>query len=173
MRVEYSANNSGGRWWLKDKDWLALRTSGWILHDYAYDAARYAENMKKDPAEFGKYNPLDWWDKAADADGTRRYMGCIAKAAHKEFETPGDAMREFERITGQSVSDEGCNCCGAPHSFRWGCATDDDCGCPPRTPHKNYGSAYGENCLGYLFPNVEPTDLRGAYEAASKRGSRG
>jgi hypothetical protein len=27
--VEYSANNSGGRWWLTDQNWLALEQAGW------------------------------------------------------------------------------------------------------------------------------------------------
>lgn len=31
MRVEYSSNNSGGGWWLDDKDWYALETAGWVV----------------------------------------------------------------------------------------------------------------------------------------------
>ena len=27
------------------------------------------------------------------------------------------AVEEFERVTGQDASDEGCNCCGQPHNF--------------------------------------------------------
>jgi hypothetical protein len=29
IKVEYSANNSGGFWWLKRADWVALRDAGW------------------------------------------------------------------------------------------------------------------------------------------------
>ena len=27
--VRYSSNNSGGDWWLSDKDWYALEEAGW------------------------------------------------------------------------------------------------------------------------------------------------
>ena len=29
MRVRYSSNNSGGKWWLSDEDWKALEAAGW------------------------------------------------------------------------------------------------------------------------------------------------
>jgi len=29
VKVEYSSNNSGGNWWLDDKNWKALETAGW------------------------------------------------------------------------------------------------------------------------------------------------
>jgi len=29
MKVEYSSNNSGGHWWLSDKDWINLESNGW------------------------------------------------------------------------------------------------------------------------------------------------
>lgn len=29
MKVKYEATNSGGDWWLKDKDWKALEGAGW------------------------------------------------------------------------------------------------------------------------------------------------
>ena len=41
MYVEYSSNNSGGSWWLKDEDWKALEAAGWKVVwaslDYPYD----------------------------------------------------------------------------------------------------------------------------------------
>lgn len=64
--------------------------------------------------------------------------------ASKDFETPTQAMREFEKITGADVSDEGCNCCGAPHSFNW-----------------EGGYVSGQECLTYLYKNV-PKGLREA-----------
>ncbi len=27
-KIEYSSNNSGGDWWLKDEDWFALEKAG-------------------------------------------------------------------------------------------------------------------------------------------------
>jgi hypothetical protein len=34
MKIIYSSNNSGGRWWLKDDDWYALEAAGWIVNWY-------------------------------------------------------------------------------------------------------------------------------------------
>jgi hypothetical protein len=164
MRVEYSSNNSGGRWWLKDKDWEKLRKAGWVIHDFAYEKAEWEAKPAAEKAE-RSWDPLRWWD---EKDGERRYMGALAKEAHLECETPADAIRSFEKATGLKASDEGCNCCGPPHNFRWGRAIDDTL---PKTAE--YGSVSGEGCLQYLFPDVEPMDLREAYEkSAAKRKRR-
>ena len=106
MEIEYSSNNSGGSWWLKDEDWKALEAAGW-------------------------------------------WVG-LAKCAKKDFTTVKEALEEFERITGENVSDEGCNCCGAPHSFFW-----------------EGGYCSGEDCLQYLYSNV-PSNLREAVEMLNK-----
>lgn len=29
--VEYTANNSGGKWWLRTEDWEALQSAGWVV----------------------------------------------------------------------------------------------------------------------------------------------
>lgn len=110
MKVEYSSNNSGGHWWLKDEHWYALAAAGWDV--------KWAHSSEY-----------------ADADG--RSLGALATEATKEVETPGEAMREFERITGQDVTDEGCYCCGAPHSFSWG-------------EGKDWSHACGQSCDRYL-----------------------
>jgi len=73
-------------------------------------------------------------------------------------------MKEFETITGQDVSDEGCNCCGAPHEFSWGPAIDDSL---PK--ESEYGSARGEECLKYMFESV-PGSLREATEILNRKG---
>lgn len=31
MKVTYSSNNSGGRWWLSDQDWKNLEAGGWSV----------------------------------------------------------------------------------------------------------------------------------------------
>lgn len=108
MIVEYSSNNSGGDWWLKDQDWKNLELNGWIVQ---------------------------WRNK--------RWLDALATRASKEFEYPRDAMKEFEAITGQDVTDEGCNCCGAPHVFQW---------------EGHYAS--GEDCLRWLFPDREVKSRR-------------
>lgn len=76
-----------------------------------------------------------------------RWLGALAKSASKDFDSVGAAIREFEEVTGQQASDEGCNCCGAPHSFSW-----------------EGGYASGEDCLQHLYAKV-PKSLREATEA--------
>lgn len=91
--VEYSSNNSGGDWWLKDEDWKALEAAGWVIH----------------------------WIKDAPDPYTKkteeRWLGALAKEAHRVGLTMGQAIAEWERVTGQNSADLGCACCGAPHSF--------------------------------------------------------
>jgi hypothetical protein len=134
MKVRYASNNSGGSWWLTDKDWHKLEAAGWEVEWY-----------KDQPKE--KYQ-----------DG--RFLGALATYATIECETPGDAMRMFEEITGEKVSDEGCGCCGAPHSFSWGRAIDYDL---PKDAE--YGYVSGEDCLQYLFPDKPRMSLREMYES--------
>jgi len=96
IRVEYESNNSGGSWWLTDDDWRALEEAGWDVAWFATQEGRY-------------FQPGD--------DG--RWLGALARSASKEVERPQDAIDEWSRITGQSPSEEGCNCCGPPHSFSY------------------------------------------------------
>jgi hypothetical protein len=70
-----------------------------------------------------------WWLK--DADWTKlekngwdvRWLGTFASNCYKEFEADSvkdalrEAIRDWEHIIGKDASDEGCNCCGPPHSF--------------------------------------------------------
>jgi hypothetical protein len=30
-KVRYESNNSGGDWWLSDKDWRNLEAAGWVV----------------------------------------------------------------------------------------------------------------------------------------------
>jgi hypothetical protein len=128
MKIEYRSNNSGGSWWLEDQDWLALEAAGWQVHWVKDDP----ERMK--------------WECAK----TGRWLGALATSASKDFESPGEAIREFERITMQNTSNEGCNCCGAPHNFSWGEGAD-------------HTWASGDELLGYLYDKV-PGSLREACE---------
>lgn len=92
MKVEYSSNNSGGRWWLKDEHWHALEAAGWKV------------DWKKDSSEL------------VDKDG--RWLGALAtEAAKPDCSTIAEAVEEWERLTGQCSTDTGCPCCGQPHSF--------------------------------------------------------
>jgi hypothetical protein len=160
MIIEYSSNNSGGPWWLKDEDWKALEAAGWHVMwggEY-FCGAEPAYTLFKRPAD--KPTPcasrelcpghrrFDSWQEMTDND---RWLRALAKEASKDFSAPVDAMREFERVTGQDVMDEGCNCCGAPHAFKWG-------------KGETWGYASGQDCSEYLFGADRPKTLREALE---------
>lgn len=133
--VEYSSNNSGGRWWLKDKDWLALEKAGWTVEwggsyfcHSKYEGFGRRPESKKDICKEAKgcpghrrYDSLTAVDAADD-----RWLGCAAEAASKHFNSLSEGIREWESITGMTASDEGCNCCGAPHSFHAGEGTESE-----------------------------------------------
>lgn len=88
--VEYTHNNSGGGWWLTDDDWKRLEEAGWKV--------AWVKGTK-------------WTDE----DG--RFLGSLADGAVREGLTLLEAVCEWEGITGQNASEEGCHCCGDPHSF--------------------------------------------------------
>jgi hypothetical protein len=151
--VEYNSNNSGGRWWLSDADWSALEAAGWRIKwarlEYLYTPDKRSHERDADGfpvmVEAGKGNS-DWPSlRSSSKDG--RWLGALAQKAYKHFDTPADAMREFELITGQDVTDEGCNCCGAPHSFKW-----------------DGGYASGEDCIAHMYGDSAPKSLREAAE---------
>lgn len=93
--VEYSSNNSGGDWWLEDKDWKALEAAGWEVDWYANE---------KDP-----------FTRRAYPDG--RFLGALASHAKRYGLSLKMAIAEWEDITGQNSEDQGCHCCGSPHGF--------------------------------------------------------
>lgn len=93
--VEYSSNNSGGGWWLKDKDWLALEKAGWEV-----------KWVKNETGEF----------LAPDKDG--RWLGALATSATRRgVNSLREAVDEWERVTSGNSTDAGCPCCGQPHTF--------------------------------------------------------
>lgn len=94
MKVEYSSNNSGGSWWLSDEDWYNLEKAGWQV-----------QWVKDDPYQQGY----------CDEDG--RFLGALATSAFRDSPSVDDAIKEWESVTGEDAEDEGCNCCGRPHSF--------------------------------------------------------
>ncbi len=92
--VEYDSNNSGGRWWLKDQDWLALKQAGWKVR---------------------WYRDQEYYSSERTEDG--RWLGALASRAERHGLTLGEAIREWEQVTGQNSSALGCSCCGTPHNF--------------------------------------------------------
>lgn len=129
IKVKYSSNNSGGSWWLKDEDWKNLEKAGWNVEWVAEESDSFLSSMNKDG----------------------RWLGALATTASKSFPSVQVGIKEWEKITGQKADVEGCNCCGAPHTFYWGGCSTGTCKCPDRKPHKDYNYASGEDVLNLMF----------------------
>lgn len=102
VNVKYRALKSGAVNWLSDRDWKQLEEAGWKVHW-----------ISKDP----DYQKLHEEGKVLIVEG--RLHGSLANEAEKCFSSIGEAMREFQKITGLSVTEEGCDHCGPPHIFEW------------------------------------------------------
>lgn len=124
--VEYSSNNSGGHWWLKDGHWKALEAAGWKVHwaslanvytDGGRDYARDADGTPKlQPIEQSGEKFKSLFGRK-DPNGEYRYLGALAKTAYRVGLPLRGAADEWERITGMDATDPGCPCCGQPHNF--------------------------------------------------------
>jgi len=142
--VEYNANNSGGRDWLTDKDWKALQDAGWKLFgfdDFAYRDGDYIPDKDGLPSRKDEV-PVDEQDESKPGDGS-------FDSAYKNFNNIQEAIKEFEELTGQDVTKEGCNCCGAPHNFTWG----KDIVVRVDVDKQDYHYASGEELLEYIYPD--------------------
>ena len=102
LLIEYYSSNSGGRDWLNEEQWKKLEKAGWRL--FGFDNVAYEGNDYK----------LDKDGLPEKTGETDRY-----KYAFKRFDTPKEALLEFEELTGEDTTAEGCNCCGPPHCFSW------------------------------------------------------
>lgn len=143
--VEFTANNSGGGWWLEDKDWKNLKKAGWkvIWSNESFD---YNEkgNRKYDKNGYPKTKKGNEW---ADKDG--RWLGALAQYAYKKTDSITETLKEFEKITKQDITAEGCNCCGAPFDFSW------------KDEKGEHQYCSGEDCLQYLYPDKKiPKSIR-------------
>lgn len=113
ITIEYSSNNSGGDWWLEDKDWKNLEKNGWKVEWGGLDFCKKCKDSKTTKGCQGHIRFKRWQDmKTKD-----RFLGALARGATKKFKSIDDAVKEFEVITGQDAEDEGCLCCGQPHNF--------------------------------------------------------
>lgn len=101
INVEYDSNNSGGYWWLDDDDWKALEKNGWHVH------------WVKDSPHKSLFGD----------DETDRWLGALATSACIDIDASNDeeaediAALKWENILNKSSYEEGCSCCGRPHSF--------------------------------------------------------
>lgn len=93
--VFYSANNSGGSWWLSDDNWRALEAAGWSVNW----AAEWPEDQRRFLGEDG------------------RYMGALARSARYPGADLRAAIKSWESATGLASNALGCQCCGTPHDF--------------------------------------------------------
>lgn len=113
MKVEYNSNNSGGTWWLKDEDWMALEAAGW---------------------------KVDWCcDDVSLRTRAGRFLGALATSATREGLLLKEAVAEWERVTGACSTDAGCPCCGQPHCFT---LYDDDGKCVSSEPDISYEASW-------------------------------
>ena len=92
--IRYSSNNSGGNWWLTEQNWKDLEAAGWEV-----------EWVKNKPEGLFR-------DRGSD-----RFLGALATEAKRHGLSYKMAIAECEDVTGESHLDEGCSCCGEPHSF--------------------------------------------------------
>jgi hypothetical protein len=120
MKIEYSSNNSGGEWWLKDKDWIALEAAGWSVPWGGLAYCGYEGDAKfcpKPRCAKGKCGGHPKFKSHTEMTKADRWLGALAREASKEFKSVDEAKADFERITGQDTEAEGCRCCGEPHYF--------------------------------------------------------
>jgi hypothetical protein len=122
MYVEYSSNNSGGSWWLKDAAWRALEDAGWIVEWCAltpdYDKKGEYKRRKDGIPKFIKRGTKKCKYDIGKPDKDGRWLGALAKTAYKpNCSSLRAAADEWEKITGACATDAGCACCGKPHNF--------------------------------------------------------
>lgn len=99
-KYTFSENNSGGHWWLDRKAYQSLFDNGWCLE----------ENWDQG---FGGMDPKEPWGGGAGRKkddvpyGWRHNLFLMAESLR-------EAEASFERATGWSVDERGCDCCGRP-----------------------------------------------------------
>ena len=129
--VEYSSNNSGGSWWLKDEDWKKLEDEGWKVRwgqpAFCNSKFNFGSNIEPpntcEPNKCPGHTKANTYEEAIAEGESIRWLGCIAKEATIEVKAysrdlaEGVAEHWWANTLGYNASDEGCNCCGQPHNF--------------------------------------------------------
>lgn len=79
----YTSNNSGGDWWLSDRDWVALEKAGWHIYwrlsgrwlgALATQAAKHFEYEKVGIAEFEAITKQDSKELGCNCCGKPHYF---------------------------------------------------------------------------------------------------
>jgi len=109
----YDSNNSGGDWWLKEKDWDALAAAGWNVH-WAHLDPKIWNGSQPVAGCYDKEKMLTPIPKTH-----LKYMGAFARSCAKRFESMEQGIEEFAKVAKQNPEDLGCSCCGPPHNFEW------------------------------------------------------
>lgn len=149
-KLEYDSNNSGGDWWLKDKDWAAMEKAGWTVEwgglyfcNSEYGSFREYTPPVVDPPcplpvpkEGSRFldNPCPGHRYATSYAEAKekgyRWLGALARGAWIETEDVKAEIEKWESLTRQDAAAEGCNCCGSPHGFSWTVLTGPHAGKP-------------------------------------------
>jgi hypothetical protein len=131
-RVEYNSNNSGGGWWLQDKDWQKLEAAGWTVdwlglsfcHSKPFGSSgRPAPDTCSSSKVCPGHRGADSYEDALAAGDEARWLGSIARSASIEVVAYSGELAEgvasawWADTLGMNPDEEGCNCCGRPHSF--------------------------------------------------------
>lgn len=119
-RITYSSNNSGGRWWLDDDDWINLEKAGWTVLWGGYRFCHSKWATKKDPvcATEVECNGHGAFSSIKDMKAKDKWLGSYAHEAYIDTDcTMKEVIDKWESITGQNSEDQGCRCCGEPHNF--------------------------------------------------------
>lgn len=96
-------NNSGGRWWLTQEDYVKLFEAGWVYE-------RPEPRPEGPPFHMDYDKPFLSSNKDDTPYGYRKHTSFVADSMK-------DAVESFEKATGHDFFAEGCNCCGAPFSL--------------------------------------------------------
>ena len=125
IEVEYDSNNSGGRWWLDDSQWIALEQAGWEVEwgglYFCHERYRWmaVPEGKDEPHEtVQECHGHRRRDSAAEVAPDERFLGALATKARRTGLPLREAIEEWERVTGQNAASLGCSCCGTPHYFQ-------------------------------------------------------
>lgn len=127
--VEYDSNNSGGHWWLTNADWQKLEAAGWFVEWGGQDFCnpRYGSSGRRtapdthEPNECPGHRRDNSLEDAIKNDD--KWLGCYAREARIDVEAyssdlaEGVAKEWWQNTLGMNADEEGCNCCGRPHSF--------------------------------------------------------
>lgn len=79
MKVEYSANNSGGHWWVEDDGWKALEKAGWKVDwkDGRWLGALATSATKENCASMEK--AVDEWERLTGCSSTDAGCPCCGQ----------------------------------------------------------------------------------------------